>query len=145
MAIDYSALITKWGTLTPGTTAQKLAQINAITITGTVPTTMYCTGTQLANCINWAEFAALTAPQQANLLALCNNPGPLLGGSANTAHLTAGMVLAYFNVAGATVANLTALAQGVVTPWWQVPIAQSGGGLNSPVNNSDLANAGGLT
>lgn len=134
----YTALINEWPLLTPGTTAAKLAQINAMTVTGSIPTTLTVTGAQLANCINWAEFNALTAAQQSNLLLLCAIPGSLLGGSANTTHLVDGMILAYFNVAGATVANLTALAQGFVQPWWQ------SNGYSSPISPSDLAAAGGL-
>src|SRR5580704_17534267 len=116
----YTALINEWSLLTPGTTAAKLAQLNAMTVTGAVPTNFTVTGPQLANCINWTEFAALTAPQQQNLLLLCANPGPLLGGSGNTAFLTDGMILAYFtNVSGPTITALTALAKATVLPWWQ--------------------------
>jgi hypothetical protein len=135
----YTALINQWALLTPGTTAAKLAQINAMTVTGAIPTTLNVTGNQILNCINWTEFAALTAAQQQNLLLLCACPGQLLGGSANTTHLTDGMILAYFNVAGATVANLTALAQAAVQPWWQV------NGYTSPIGPGDLVAAGGLT
>ena len=141
----YTALISKWGTLAPDTTANKLIAINALTVTGAVPTTLYVTGAQLLNCINWTEFAALTTAQQQNLLSLCAVPGPLLGGSSNTSFVVDGMVLAYFNVAGATVAALTALAKGTMTPWWQATVAQGGGGLSSPVGLPDLAAAGGLT
>lgn len=141
----YDALVSKWATLTPGTTAQKLAQINTLTLTGSVPTSFYVTGSQILNCINWTEFAALTDAQQKNLLLLCAVPGSLLGGSGNTTFIVDGMILAYFNVAGATVAALTALAKGTVTPWWQATVAQGGGGLSSPVGLSDLVAAGGLT
>lgn len=129
----YDALIAAWnngatslpsgatGSLFVGgdTTAQKLAKLDAWIVTGSVPTTLYVTGAQLANCFNWTEFAALTAAQQANLLALCQIPGLLLGGSSNTAFLVDGMILAYFSHVGATVAALTALAQGSSQPWWQ--------------------------
>lgn len=141
----YDALVSKWATLTPGTTAQKLAQINTSTLTGSVPTSFYVTGSQILNCINWTEFAALTDAQQKNLLLLCAVPGSLLGGSGNTTFIVDGMILAYFNVAGATVAALTALAKGTVTPWWQATVVQGGGGLSSPVGLSDLVAAGGLT
>ena len=140
----YTALIAKWGTLS-GTTQSKLDQINALTVTGAVPTTFYCTGTDLLNAINWTEFAALTATQQANLLAMCQVPGLILGGSAQTSHMAAGMIIAYFNVAGVTVANLTALAKAQVTPWWQASVANGGGELRGPVALSDLAAAGGLS
>lgn len=138
----YDALITKWGTLS-GSTASKLAQINALTVTGSVPTSFYITSSQLLNCINYTEFKALTATQQANLLALCAVPGALLGGSANTAFLVDGMVLDYFtNLSGPTITALTALAQSTVLPWWQASVASGGGGLNYPVNQGDLTSAG---
>lgn len=119
------------------TTAQKLAKVQAWTVTGAVPTTLYSTGAQLANCINYAEFKALTATQQANLLALCNNPGPLLGGSANTAFLVDGMILDYFtNKSGPTILALTALAQATVQPWWQYA------GYTSQIGLQDVQAAG---
>ena len=135
----YDALIAKWATLTPGTTAQKLAQINAITVTGSVPTSFYTTGDALLNCINWTEFNALTATQQSNLLHLCSTPGQLLGGSSNTAFIVDGMFIAYFSLAGATIAALTALAKATVQPWWQA------NGYTSPIGPGDLTAAGGLT
>ena len=104
-----------------------------------VPTTLYVTGPQLANCISWTEFAALTAAQQQNVLLLCLNPGPLLGGSPNTSFLVDGMILAYFFHPGPTLSALTALAQGSVTPRWQ-----TGAGLNGPVLQND-SNAAGLS
>jgi hypothetical protein len=148
----YTALITAWngatqpptgvtGTALTGlTTANKIIAINGWTITGTIPTTFYSTGPQIANCVNWTEFAALTAAQQMNLLTLLNNPGPLLSGSANTAFLLVGMILAYFtNHAGPTILALTALAEGTVTPWWQA------NGYSGPFSQPDLTAAGGLT
>lgn len=127
----YTALITAWngatqppagvtGTALTGlTTAQKLAAVNGWTVTGTVPTTFFATGDKILNCINWGEFNALTAQQQSNVLAMCNNLGQLLGGSGNTTHLVAGMIIAYFPAAGATITALTALAQASTNPWWQ--------------------------
>jgi hypothetical protein len=140
----YTALIAKWVTLTPGTTQQKIDQINAITITGSIPTSITVNGVQLANCVNYAEFKALTAAQQQNLMLLlaAGATGGLLGGSANTALLTVGMILDFFPVAGPTVANLTALAKGLIQPWWQAPVANGGGGLNGPVSVSDTTAAG---
>jgi hypothetical protein len=142
----YDALIAKWATLTPGTTVAKLAQLNALTVVGSVPTTLTVTGAQLLNCINWTEFAALTATQQSQLLALCAIPGALLGGSGNTAFMVDGMLLAFFtNHSGPTILALTALAQSAIQPWWQVSVANGGGGLTSPVTAPDLLAAGGLT
>ena len=142
--MSYDALIAKWSTLS-GTTQSKLDQINALTVTGSIPTTLYVTGDQVFNCINWAEFAALTAQQQSNILAICQTPGQLLGGSANTTHMLDGMLLAYFPLAGPTIANLTAFAQAVTQPWWQATVAQGGGGLGGPVTNQTLVEAGHLS
>lgn len=157
MSANYTALVSAWnnasqasgaalpsgvtGSLLNGlTTAQKLAAINAWTTTGTVPTTLYATGVQVLNCINWTEFAALTATQQANILMLLTNNGLLLGGSANTGFILDGMLLAYFtNHAGATITALTALAEAAVTPWWQ------SAGYTSTFTQADLTAAGGLT
>jgi hypothetical protein len=141
----YDALIAKWATAPAGTTDSKLTWINTQTVTGSVPTTFYTTGADLFNCIVWSEFAALTTAQQANVMAMCQVPGQLLGGSANTTHMTAGMFIAYFNLQGATIAALTALAKATVLPWWQAAVANGGGGLSSPVNHNDLISAGGLT
>ena len=154
----YSALITAWnlssassGALPSGvtgtslfglTTAQKIAAINAWTITGSVPTTLYVTGNQVANCIVWSEFAALTAAQQQNILLMLSIEGLLLGGSSNLTELPNGMMLAAFGAGTQTRANLIALAQGTVQPWWQVPVASGGGGLNGVVSQTDVTYAG---
>lgn len=147
----YTALITAWNSATQPpagvagtglnglTTAQKLAAINGWVITGVVPTSLSTSGAALLNCINYAEFKALTAAQQANLLALCSVPGSLLGGSANVALIVAGMFLDYFSHTGPTIIALTALAQSTVTPWWQA------NGYSSTISQSDLDAAGGLT
>ena len=156
----YTALIAAWnvssastGALPTGvagtslyglSTAAKINAVNGWTVTGTIPTTTHMSGSDLANCINYAEFKALTAVQQSNLLLLCNLNN-LLGGSGNTTHLLVGMLLDYFNVAGTTIANLTAFANAMVLPWWSVAVVNGGGGLTSPVTAPDLLNAGGLT
>lgn len=150
MATDYTALITAWngatqppagvtGTALTGamTTAQKIAVVNAWTVSGSVPTSFFITGSQLANCLNYAEFKLLTDAQQKNLLGLCQIPGNLLGGSNNTAFLVDGMILDYFtNHSGPTIIALTALAQGSVTPWWQSI------GLTGTVSLADTQAAG---
>lgn len=147
MSIDprWNALIAKWATLSPDTTVNKLAAINAITVTGVIPTSISVTGDQVLNCINFPEFNAVSTTAQANLLSLCHVPGQLLGGSSNTTHMLVGMLLANFTVGSVTIANLTALAQASVQPWWAVSVANGGGGLTSPVSMPDLISAGGLT
>ena len=151
----YTALIAAWNNVTqppPGvtgtgllggdTTAQKITKVNAWTLTGSVPTTFFVTGSQVFNCINYAEFKALTATQQANVLMMLNVQGQLLGGSSNVAFLLDGMILDYFPVAGPTIAALTALAKAAVTPWWQGSVASGGGGLSGPVSLADTQAAG---
>ena len=143
---DYSALVSKWSQLSPGSTQQKLDAINALTVTtGQIPTSLTITGIQLANCIAYSEFKVLTSAQQQNLLALCAISGPLLGGSANLTHLLVGMLLDYFPPAGLTIAALTAFASAAAIPWWQATVVQGGGGLTGPVGMNDLIAAGGLT
>jgi uncharacterized protein (DUF2235 family) len=139
----YTALIAKWATLTPGTTAAKLAQINAITVTGSVPATFFIDGTSVLNCINWTEFAALTSAQQTMILSVCAAPGQLLGGAGT--FLGSMFVATFTNLSGPTIVALTALAKAQVQPWWQATVAQGGGGLSSPVSVGDLTAAGGLT
>ena len=102
----YTALVSAWnnaslatgatlpsgvtGSLLTGlTTTQKLAAINALGGDGRCAYRVVCYWCgQLLNCINWTEFAALTAAQQTNLLQLCTNDGLLLGGTANTEALS---------------------------------------------------------
>jgi hypothetical protein len=159
----YDALISAWNTSTAAavsatvtgvagvagqslnglTTAQKIAAVNGWTVTGTIPTSTTFTGAQLANCINWTEFAALTATQQSNLLALCQIPGGLLGGSANASFLPIGMILAAFtNASGPTRLALVGLANALVQPWWSTPVANGGGGLGGTVAPGDASVAG---
>ncbi len=149
----YAALVAAWNSatqpptgvsgmgLTVGmTTAQKIAAVNGWTVSGSVPAVLSVTGVQLLNCINYAEFKALTAAQQQNLLLLCVNDGLLLGGSAETAQMADGMILDYFtNHSGPTIIALTALAQAAVTPWWQSP---TGGNLSGQVSQADTTAAG---
>ena len=149
----YTALINAWNSATQPptgvtgtgltgsmTTAQKLAAVNAWTVTGVVPASFHVTGAQLANCINWAESAALTAQQQSSLLMHCLQKWQLPGGSANTAHLAAGLILAYCtNLSGLTIRALTALAQATGQP------GRQSASYSSPFNTNDLAAAGGPT
>ena len=147
----YDALIAAWnaGTVPSGcvglaltgqTTAQKLIRANAWTVTATIPAAYTVTGAQVANCINWAEFAALTATQQSNVLALCRIAGNLSVGSsaAEIALLADGMFIAYFPPAGPTITALAALAPSAL-PWWQ------NNGYASPISANDLVAAGGLS
>lgn len=146
----YDALIAAWngatqpptgvtGTALTGgmTTAQKIAAVNGWTVSGTIPTAITATGAQVLNCVVWSEFAALTATQQANFLALCAGSGQLLGGSANLTRILPGMLIACFGGASGTITNLSALAKATVTPWWQ-----ASGALNGPLSTTDTTAAG---
>jgi len=155
----YDALKTAWAMSSAGvgdlptgvvgtslfglTTAQKIAAVNGWTVTGTIPVSTTFTGAQLANWINWTEFAALTAAQQQNLMLLIAGQGPYLGGSSNTGFLPVGMLLSYFtNHSGPTIVAMTAYVNSLVFPWWQTPVAQGGGGLNGVVSLADTMTAG---
>jgi hypothetical protein len=158
----YTALITAWnssiqpptgvigtGLSSAQSTATKLANVNGWTVTGAIPTNFTVVGSDLANCVNWTEFAALTATQQSNLLGLFRIAGPLLGGSANTSLLTDGMILASFPTSGVTIANLTALAKSVTLSWAQTNGYNYLSSFQGNINGGDLAAAnssiGGLT
>lgn len=134
----YDALVTEWALLTPGTTVAKLAQLNALTVTGSVPTVFTVTGTQVLNCFVFSEFSALSATVQQELLTFCSIPGAISAGSGT---FTQAMLLALFPISTGplTHANLVALAQATVQPWWQA------NGYKAPLNASDLAAAGGLS
>lgn len=154
----YTALIAAWtaGTvpngvtgsaLTGQTTANKLVNINAWTITGVIPATFYCTGAEVFNAIDKTEFLALAATQQQNLLLMCSIPGPLLSGSGDLSRMVPGLIISYFtNQVGPTITALIALAKSQIMPWASTPVALGGAGLNGPtVNYEDLRQAGGLT
>lgn len=149
----YDALIAAWNSTTQPpvgvlgsalvstmTTVQKITVVNAWTVSGSVPTTIYVTGTQIANCINFTEFNALSTTKQASILTLCTIPGALLGGSGNTTHIAPGLIIANFTTGSQTIAALTALASA--TTWWSAPVASGGGGLSSPVTLTDTGIAG---
>jgi hypothetical protein len=130
-------------------TLTKLSNVNNWTVTGSIPTSLTVNGNQLANCIAWPEFSTLAVQKQSNLLALCQIPGGLLGGSGNTGLLTVGMILDAFPSSGTTIANLTALSKAATLSW-----AQSNGynylsSFQGNINSGDLAAAnssiGGLT
>ena len=133
----YDDLIAKLATLT-GTTAQKLAAINALTVTGTIPTTFVVTGAQIMNCLDFGEFNTLSAAQQSIVMQICAVPGTIVSG-ANT--FTGKLFASYYStkLTGPTITAFIALAQGVVQSWWQA------NGYSSPISANDLAAAGGLT
>jgi hypothetical protein len=149
----YANLVTAWNlsSASPGvlpanttgtslyglTTAQKIAAVNSWIQTGSVPTTIYVTGAQVLNAINWTEFVALTDAQRKDILLLCACQGLLLSGSANLTAPLPGMLLAYFtNHSGPTITALTTLAAAQVQSWWQA------NGFPGPFDLVDISNAG---
>lgn len=139
MANYYDALVAKWATLTPGTTAAKLAQINAITVTGTA-ISMVVPTYKIYNLIDLTEFGALTASNQ-QLVRDILGMGTV-DGSAGTS-IRARMVAIF--PSGTTRNALNALAatyDSPAIPWATATLAQGGGGLVAQVQPSDLTQAG---
>lgn len=140
----YDALIAKWATLTPGTTAQKLVQINALTVLTGVPVKAVLTPSQILNACVAADIASLTTAQVTLLTLLLQ--GSTVDASIGTT-VRAGVV-AVFSGKATTLAQLGALVVPFDTPtmpWWQAPLALNGGALNSQVGPADLLIAGGLS
>jgi len=134
--------VTGTGLSSAQATATKLTNVNNWTVTGTVPTSFLTTGSALTACINFAEFNTLTATQQSNVLALCNCPGPLLGGSTNSGLLTGGMFVTYFSTPSSpTIAKLTALAKATTQSWAQANGYLYVSSIQGAINNHDLTDA----
>lgn len=133
--VDYTALQTIWPTLT-GTTAQKLTTLNAMTVTGSIPSDITVTGPQIYNCIVSSEFSALSAANQQAVRDIYELSGNIEAGTGTTVRT---VLLALFGGGTTTRANFVALAKGISQPWWQA------NGYTAPINDSDLAAAGGLT
>lgn len=137
----YDALIAKWATLTPGTTAAKLVQINALTVPGAaIP--LIVDAYEIYECIDPTEFAALTAANQ-TLVRDILGMGKV-NGSPGT-KVRARIVALFTNASGPTRLALAALAakyDAPQTPWWSGTIAQGGGALSSPVTLADCSIAG---
>ena len=137
----YDKLIAEWPLLTPGTTAQKLAQLNALMVA--VPQPALLSPNAVFNSIVLADFLALTQLQQAqlkSLLAVSN--GGMIDGSAGT------LVRAWFTSVFAGKQSLTNLSALVapydsgtnnMQPW---PVAN---GYTQTIGPADLVNAGNLT
>lgn len=141
----YDALIAKWATLTPGTTVDKLAQINALTVPG--PNAQLILPTyRIYNVMDAAELSALTAAAQQRVRDILSMG--TVDASTGT-NVRAALASIFAGAGGATTrANLLALAASIentTIPWWQATVAQGGGGLTSPVGPNDLAAAGGLS
>lgn len=129
----YDAMIAKWATLT-GTTAEKLAALNASLATGpAIP--MIVPTYKIYNLIVASEFTALSSSSQQlvrDILGLGE-----VDGSPGT-QIRARMV-SIFSSGTQTFANLAALSSGYDTPqipWWQA------NGYNRPFDMGDVTAAG---
>jgi acetylornithine deacetylase/succinyl-diaminopimelate desuccinylase-like protein len=158
----YAALIAKWDTLT-GTTAEKLAAINALVVAGPtldVPVSALVgylgLNLKLAKLQAYAANppsgsgpeAVAVAQEVISLIASPNAPGfgtsdPAILATV-TALLEALVADANTGLTSADQAAILALAATSV-PWWQASVADGGAGLSSPVTQADLDAAGGLT
>lgn len=114
----YDALSNQWKTLS-GTTDEKLAQINALTVQVASQGVAMVTPSQILNAIVFADLALLTQLQISQLTLL------LSGGSVDASKgssIRAG-IQSFFSGKTQTLANLTALFsmadQPVSIPWWQ--------------------------
>jgi hypothetical protein len=129
----YDALIAKWSTLT-GTTAAKLAQINALTVPGPAQKAII-SPSQILNAIVFADLAALTQLQVTQLTLLLQ--GSSVDASAGTSIRTG--IQALFAGKTTTLANLGALVapfDSSTMPWWQ------GNGYPRAFDSGDIAAAG---
>lgn len=131
----YDALIAEWPNITGANTAAKLANLNALPVTGAVPAVFTFTGQQLFNCLDWTEFFSLTAAQQTQILEICAMPFVMTGGQAS---FVGKMFVAFYSgkLGGPTIAALTALAKAITQPWW------AANGYPRPFDLGDIAAAG---
>lgn len=151
----YSALQTEWANLS-GTTAQKLAAINALTSAGPnqdIPIPSIIAYLALNNKLvpfqNYANgstgnAAAIQAAKTFFMLAATPGISSIQTSNATVAAQFAAMlgaVIADMANSGITSADETAVMAYAATtvPWWQA------NGYSSPFNDNDLAAAGGLT
>ena len=137
----YTALIAKWATLAPGSTQEKLVQLNAIKVTGpAVP--MIIPTYQIYNLIDAAEWTSLS---DANKQLVRDIMGMGTVDVSPNTHIRARM-MAVFGVGTTTRSNLATLAatyDSPQIPWATATIAQGGGALNVwPVTINELIGAG---
>lgn len=134
----YDLFVAKWGTLSPGTTAAKLAQLNASTVAAAAQRAIL-SPSAILNAVVFADLAALTQLQVTQLTLL------LQGGSVDASIGTSIRlgIQQLFAGKAQTLANLGALVAPFDTPppipWWQ------GNSYPRAFDLGDLAAAGGLS
>src|ERR1035437_891413 len=121
----YTALAAEWALLTPGTTAAKLAQLNALTVAIAAQKAII-SPSQILNAVVFADLAALTQLQVTQLTLLLQ--GGTVDASAGTSIRLGIQTL--FAGKTQTLANLGALVapfDSPTAPWWQA------NGYSSPI------------
>jgi hypothetical protein len=141
----YDALVAKWATLS-GTTAEKLAAINALTLAGpNVPVPVLQVMTYLRTNNLWMAIKASATPgAQA---AVDYNSDPRVQTLDVSLPIVQGMIadLVTHSLLTQTQANEIIAMGNVGIPWWKMPVASGGGGLKGHVGMNDLIAAGNLT
>lgn len=141
----YDALVAKWPTLS-GTTAEKLAAINALTLAGpNVPVPVLQVMTYLRTNNLWMAIKASATPgAQA---AVDYNSDPRVQTLDVSLPIVQGMIadLVTHSLLTQTQANEIIAMGNVGIPWWKTPVASGGGGLSGPITMADLQAAGNLT
>ena len=159
--VDYTALQNEWPLLAAGTTAQKLAQINAMTVapSGTLDVSASAIFNVLLRTGEWGNIELMSRPMPTATLGQALNAtdanvaklitfarivqsgltiptsDPTIATSINS--LLTQMVAAHL-IAASTQTAIVALAVKGTVPWWEA------NGYEAPINASDLAAAGGL-
>lgn len=133
----YDALIAKWATLTPGTTAQKLAQINAMTVNAASSTPAIIPTYKIYNSIVPSDFVTLSANNQQRIRDILTMGTVDASPGTNVRSVVQNI---FANTATLTVlATLVAPYDSPQVSWWQ------SAGYTSPISQNDLTAAGGLT
>lgn len=130
----YDALIAKWATLNPGTTAAKLTQLNAITVAAAQPAIL--TVNSIINAIVAADLLSLTAVQLAAMQLLLQGNGSVNGSPGTTVR---NVFQSIFSGKATTLANLAALVapfDNATVPWSQA------NGYPVPITLNDLVTPG---
>lgn len=141
---DYTALSSKWGTLSTAlTTAQKIVSINTTTIPSSAAPMVIPTY-RIYNVILSSEFNLLDSTQRQNVrdILTMGTVDVSAGTNARTRLANA------FSTSTGTLAALIALATAYDTPQVLMVTASTtigGLGLPSAINGNDLAAAGGLS
>lgn len=113
----YDAFVTKWATLNPGTTAAKLAQLNAIAVAAAQPAILSVD--KVKNAIVAADFTSLTQLQISQMTFLLTGKDSV---DASPGTMIRTVFQSIFAGKATTLANLAALVapfDNATVPWWQ--------------------------